>query len=221
MLHFPGVRSRKNLVANHLALRVHSDIEHQTVRKGELTIVILRSPIAWRVRESDEFGGLHQIQRNVVRNGLNGDARRHQLEHEDEYKNGGHEATGCGKRKRTKNVVEKNFRAIADALPAAGPILRLLSLRRSDFDANSEIGRRERTRRTGKQNGKLAIALQLFTAVRAGFKMFAHFTALGGTRGALDNIVEIPRQLGSNGGALHGMSFSSGFVSTTCLSKGL
>src|SRR5438094_6834157 len=96
MLHFPGVRSRKNLVANHLALRVHGDIEHQTVRKGELTIVILRGPIAWRVRESDKFGGLHQIQRNVVRNGLNGDARRHQLEHEDEYKNGGHKATCCG-----------------------------------------------------------------------------------------------------------------------------
>src|SRR5438876_9623247 len=221
MLHFLGVRSRKNLVANHLPLRVHGNIEHKTVRKGELTIVIFRGPIAWRVRESDEFGGLHQIQRNVVRNGLNGDPRRHQLEHEDEYKNGGHEATGCGKRKRTKNVVEKNFRAIADALPAAGPILRLLSLRRSDFDANSEIGRRKRTRRTGKQNGKLAIALQLFTAVRAGFKMFAHFTALGGTRRALDNIVEIPRQLRSNGGALHGMSFSSGFVSTTCLTKGL
>ncbi len=47
MLHFPGVRSRKNLVANHLALRVHGDIEHQTVRQGELTIVILRGPIAW------------------------------------------------------------------------------------------------------------------------------------------------------------------------------
>jgi len=210
VLHFKSARPGKNLITNHLALSVHGNIEHQAVRKGELGLVILGRPIAGGVRKSDEFCGLHQIQWNVVRNGLNGDTRRHQLEHEDEYENGRHKAPGCGKRKRTENIVEKNFGAIADTLPAAMPILRLLGLRRGDFDAHGKIRRGERTGRTGKQNGKLAITLQLLAAVRTNFKMFAHFATLGGPRRTFNDVIKIPCQLGSNGRALHGISSFAG-----------
>jgi len=106
MLHFQGLGTRKNLVADHLALGVHGDIQKQAMRKREFGIVLLRGPISGRIGKRNELGGLHDIQWNVIGNSLDRDARRDQLQHHGKNKNGGNDAAGGGQRNGTKDVVQ-------------------------------------------------------------------------------------------------------------------
>src|SRR5205823_6729863 len=120
VLHFGRIGTGKDLVANHFAVCAYGNIEHEAVRKCELGIVIFRSPISGRVGKSEQLGRLHDVERDIVGNGLNGDARRHQLKNEDENQHGGNETASGGQCDGTKNIVEENFHAIAETLPAAG-----------------------------------------------------------------------------------------------------
>src|ERR1700741_4924395 len=54
MLHFHGLGARKNLVADHLALGVHGDVEKQAMWKSQFGIVLLRGPVSGRIGKRDE-----------------------------------------------------------------------------------------------------------------------------------------------------------------------
>jgi len=46
VLHLVGLGTGKNLVANHLSVGIHGNVEKQTMRKRELGIVIFWSPVS-------------------------------------------------------------------------------------------------------------------------------------------------------------------------------
>ena len=131
--------TRKNFIVQHLAAIVDCDIDLEALRKRELDLVLLGSPSLRIIRNGNQLRRTKDIERNIVGNSLQGGTRCHQLQHEDEDHNGGKDPTSGGNRQRAKNVVEKNFGAVAHLAQTAGPILRLLRLRCSHFNANSQI----------------------------------------------------------------------------------
>jgi hypothetical protein len=105
---------------------------------------------------------------------------------------------------RAENVVQQNFGAVLDTANAAGPIPGMLRLSGGDFNADSEIGRRNVFGDTRKHNGQLAEAFQFLAANVARFEMLPNLDALRNTRSAGDGIIEITSQFGSYRSALHG-----------------
>ena len=206
MPHVLAVRPGQNLIIQHLAVLIHRDVQKQSVRKRELGFMLLRRPVAGIVGKRNQLGRLHQIQRNVVRNGLHGNSGNHHVQHKNENQNRGEKAAGSRRHHRTENVVEQNFGAIAHACPTQFPALRCLLLRCGNFNANGQIGRRHNARRAGQQKRKLAIALQLFAASFARIEMPTHLDALKIARGRNEPVVQITCQIGTNRGALHDAS---------------
>lgn len=148
-----AVRARENLVVGHAAVGIDGDVEEQAVgqRKFEVTLVCI--PGLGIVGKRDEFRRLHEVERNIVLDGANGDARRNHVKDHDENEDGGEESAGSRKCERTKNVVEQNFSAVFDAAQTAGPIVFVLSLGSGNFDAHSEVDGRNGLGNAGKQHG--------------------------------------------------------------------
>src|SRR6266403_3247880 len=67
-----AVRAGNNLVADHLTVLIHGDINEQAVRKGKLDVMLLRRPGRWVLGKADQLRG-EDIQRHVIRNGAHGD----------------------------------------------------------------------------------------------------------------------------------------------------
>src|ERR1700722_2596480 len=203
MAQIGAVGTRENLVAGHLAVRVDSDVDEKTVRKRKLHLMLLGGPRLRIIRQRQKLGGTQNIERHVVGNGTHGDARHHQLQHENKHYDRGKNTAGGGNGERTKNIVEKNFATIAYLAQTARPIMRMLRLSCCYFNAHSQIGRGNIFRHPGKQDGKLAEGFQLGTANGATAQMLANLYALRRRRGAGDGIVEIARQFCPYRGALH------------------
>jgi len=68
-----AVRAGNNLVADHLAVLVHGDIDEQAVGKSKLNVVLLGRPGRWILGKADEFRGAEDIQRYIIGNGAHGD----------------------------------------------------------------------------------------------------------------------------------------------------
>src|ERR1700730_12355537 len=79
----------KDLVADHLAVLIDSDVEQETMWQGELNVVLLWRPGLRIVRERNELGGAQDIERDIIGDGVHGDARRDQLQHKNENKYSG------------------------------------------------------------------------------------------------------------------------------------
>src|SRR5262249_61333669 len=191
MLHVLGTRTGNNLIVDHAAVLVDRDVHQQTVRKSQLGIVLFRGPAARRIGKRDELGRLQDIQRSIVGVGLYGEAGSHHLQHHHEDQHGGNKTAGGWDGERTEYIVEQDFRAITETLPARARIESVLNLGCRNLDANRQIRRGRYARGARKQYGQLAIALQLLAADRAGFKMCAHFKAFAGARRAFHRIIEI------------------------------
>src|SRR5260370_31862081 len=107
-----ALRSGKNLVAGHLAVRVDSDINQQAVRQRKFEVVLLRRPGLRIIRKRNQLGGTHQIESHIVLHGADGGARQNHLEHQDENENGGEESAGPREGQGPENVVEEDFGSI-------------------------------------------------------------------------------------------------------------
>jgi len=112
----------------------------------------LRRPVA---RESERVTSSAGCIRStdIIGNGLNGDAWRHQLQYEDEHENGGYEPAGCRKCEGRKHCPEE-FRAIADVLQRLRQSCVCLACAAATLMRTARsVGGSERGER--KQNGKL------------------------------------------------------------------
>src|SRR6266403_2951263 len=106
-----AVRAGNNLVADHLTVLIHGNIDEQAVRKGKLDVMLLRRPGRWVLGKADQFRGAEDIQRHVIRNGAHRDSGSDQLQDQNKNENGGEKSAGSRNGERAKNIVEQKFRA--------------------------------------------------------------------------------------------------------------
>jgi len=199
-----ALRTGKNLVVDHLPLRIDGDVEKQAMRQSQLSGVLLGSPGGGIFGERNEFGWAHQVDRHIVFNGANRDAWRDHLKSEDEDESRRQESTGSRDGERAKYVVEQNLTTITQFAIAAGPSWRRLRLSNGDLDSNRKIGGWGGLWNAGKQHRHFAEALQLGAARSAGFEMLSDAHTLLNASGTNESVVEIAGQFCTNGRALHG-----------------
>src|SRR5258708_36224146 len=96
------VRAGNSLVADHLVVLIHGDIDEQAVRKGKLDVMLLRRPGRWVLGKADQFRGAEDIQRHVIGNGAHGDSGSDKLQDQNKNENGGEKSAGSGEGARTK-----------------------------------------------------------------------------------------------------------------------
>src|SRR6266403_238106 len=143
MAQIHAVRAGNDLVADHLAVLVYGDINEQAVGKSKLNIVLLRRPGRWILGKADEFRGAQDIQRHVIGNGAHGDPGSDKLQDQNENENGGEKSAGSRNGERPKNIVEQEFRAIANFAHAAVKILRGNGLRGGYANTHGQIRGRQ------------------------------------------------------------------------------
>src|SRR6266404_2900604 len=165
--------------------------------------MLLGRPGGWVIGKSDQFRRAEDIQRHVIGHGANSDSRNDQLQDQSKNDNRGEKSARGRNGKRAENIVEQKFRPVADSAHAAGKILGGNSLRGGHANAHRQIRGRHILGHARQKHGELAVALQFFTAKTAGFQMLANMRALFYKRGASYRIVQIARQLGAHGVALH------------------
>src|SRR5258708_19360637 len=149
------------------------------------------------------MSGAHEIESHVVLHGAHGDARHDHLEHQNEDQNRGEKSPGGRKSQRTENVIEQDFGAILDAADAAVPILRMLRLSCSNPNAHGQISGRNALRYARKHNAELAEFFQFAAANVARFEVLPDQDALLDARSTGHGIIEITREFGAYGVALH------------------
>ena len=137
MAQVDAVWAGNNLVADHLAVLVHGNINEQAVRKRELHVVLLGRPGRWIIGKGDQFRGTENIQRHVIGNGAHGDPWSDELQDQNKNEDGREKSAGSGNRKRAENIVEQKFRPIAQPACTAAEILGRKDLRSSYANAHS------------------------------------------------------------------------------------
>src|ERR1700730_6995898 len=116
--------------------------------QGELKVVLLWRPGLRIVRERNQLGGAQDVERDIIGDGVHGDARRDQLQHKNENKYRGEKSAGCGNGERPEDVVEKDLGAIAHFTQAAWNVLGDRRLRGGNTNAYRQVRRRNSSRQT-------------------------------------------------------------------------
>src|ERR1700675_481766 len=98
------VRTRKNLVADHLAMLIDGDIDEQAVRERKLNVVLLGRPGGRVIEKGDQPREAEDIERHVVGDGAHGDSGNNELQDDGKNENGGEKSAGGRKRQRTENI---------------------------------------------------------------------------------------------------------------------
>src|SRR6266567_8855828 len=200
---FQAVRAGENLIVGHVALGIDGDVQQEAVRQGKFEVVLLRRPGLRIIRKRNQLGGAHEIEGDIVLHGAHSDARHDHLEHQNENENGGEKSAGGRKSQGAENIIEQNFRAILDAADAAMPILQMLRLSSGNLDAHGQISRRNAPGYTRKHNAELAEFFQLPAANAAPFEVLPDHDALFDARSTGHSVIEIAREFGAYGVALH------------------
>jgi len=189
------VRAIDYFISNHLSARIHNHVHQEVVLEDRVGMLHFGHDVCREIGKRNQLGGTQQRCGNVVGIGLHGDTRKDHVQYEYENDDRGEESAGGRNGQRTENIVEQDFGAILDALPATRPALCFLGLRGGNLDAYGKIRRRQTARRTGQQHGKLAIALQFFTAIGAIVQMLAQSGALFRARRGGQRVIQISGEL--------------------------
>src|SRR5271163_2511338 len=79
-----AARAGENLVVDHLAVRIHGDVQQKTVRQGKLDIMLLERHRLRILRERDQLGRAHEIRGNIVLHRLHDHAGSDHVKYQSE-----------------------------------------------------------------------------------------------------------------------------------------